>query len=249
MKKKTSNMKSNLIITLTLFLIIITSCSTPKKSIQNKFDGIYINEKNKNIQLLVKDGNFLHINKEPRKDLALFKCCDTLSYGKVEYLNKASLLAFTSSKDSNGEYLTFTIEEYEDVNQDSIQFIFTNPIENHYKKFKESYRELLYAVEVLNGDFQNIISDKNPVSIASKNGIKEFQIKIFPKYDIPLNHLEIREVKLKPYKVINNKANVFKITISQLDYGYLAFKRLNEDYVKIVTNSKLIWDGDVYLKI
>lgn len=232
-----------------LFLFVVTSCSTPLKKIQNKFDGIYVNEKNKNIQLILKDGYFLHIIKESRKDLALFKCCDTLSFGKIEYLNKDSLLAFTSSNEINSEFIDYNVQEYFEDNQDSIKFIFTNPIENHYKNFNESYRELYYSVEILNGDFQTSISDKNPVSIISKNEIKEFQIKIFPKYDIPLNHIEVREVKLKPYKVINNKANVFEINISKLDYGYLSFKRLNQDYVKVVNKRKLIWDGNLFLKI
>lgn len=244
-----SNMKSTIIIFLTSFLFILTSCTSPRKGLLNNFDGIYVNENNKDIQLILKGGYFLQVNKEPRKDLALFKCCDTLSFGKIEYLNKDSLLAFTSSKDINSEFVNFNVQEYEEVNQDSIKFIFNNPIENHYKHFNESYRELFYSVEILNGDFQNIISDKNPTIIISKNEIKEFQIKIYPKYDIPLNHLEVREVKLKPYKVINYKANVFKINISQLDYGYLSFKRLNEDYVRVVNKNKLIWDGNVYLKI
>lgn len=244
-----NNMKSTPVTLLTSFLFILTSCTCPRKGMLNNYEGIYVNENNKNIQLILKDGYFLQIDKEPKKDLALFKCCDTLSFGKMEYLNNDSLLAFTSSKDINSEFISFSVQEYEEANQDSIKFIFSNPIESHYKRFGESYRELFYSVEILNGNFQNIISDKNPIKINAENEIKEFQIKIYPKFDIPLNHLEVREVILKPYKVINYKANVFRINISQLDYGYLSFKRLNEDYVRVVNKSTLVWDGNVYLKI
>jgi len=232
----------------TLFLFTMISC-TPSKNISiNNFNGIYINSGDQNEKLILKENSFLQIREDKKRDLALFKCCDTLSYGNIEYSSKDFLLTLTSVKYLNDEFLNFNVEESQVINQDSVKFIFTNPIENHYKRFNESYRELLYSVEIVNSDFQDIISDKNPIVISSDNEIKEFQIKIYPKYDIPLYQLETREVKLKTYKVVNSKANVFKINIPKLDYGYFSFKRLKGDYIKVVNENKLIWDGKTYIR-
>lgn len=241
-------MKTNSVIIFIIFLCLLISCASSRKYSLSDLNGIYINESDKNVKLILNKNSFLHIRKEQESDLALFKCCDTISFGKVEYFNTSSLLVLTSFINNDNEYLNFSVQEHQELDQDSIKFIFTNPIENHYKHFNENYRELFYSVEVLGSDFQSVVSDKNPVTINSEKEIKEFQIKIYPKYDIPLSRLEVRQVKLKPYKVINYKSNIFKINIPQLNYGYLSYKQLTGDYIKVINDKKLIWDGDIYTK-
>lgn len=247
MKIKSNQMKTNSFIFCIIIFCLFISCASSRKYSLDNLNGIYSNESDQGLKLILSRNSFLHIREEQESDLALYKCCDTISFGKVEYINKPSFLVLTSLRDID-EYLNFTVQEYQELDQDSIKFIFTNPIENHYNHFNENYRELFYSIEVLNADFQNVVSDKNPVTINSEKEIKEFQIKIYPKYDIPLSRLEVMQVKLRPYKVINNKSNIFKINIPQLNYEYLSYKRLTGDYVKVVNDKKLIWDGKIYVK-
>lgn len=51
-----------------------------------------------------------------------------------------------------------------------------------------------------------------------------------------------------PYEVKNSNSNVFKINIPELSYGYLSYKRLNGDFVKIINRNKLLWDGKEYIR-
>jgi hypothetical protein len=135
------------------------------------------------------------------------------------------------------------------LSDNTITFVIDNPIEKHYKRYDEKYRELFYDIAITTSDdFIYETSDKNSIKIEGSKKVLEFEITVYPKYNIPIRNISAKEVYTIPYKVKNPKTNVFKINIPQLDYGYLSYKRLNNDYVKIIDKNKLLWDGKEYIR-
>lgn len=242
-------MKINNIISLMIILWVIISCSSSHKIVLNDFHGVYLSKNEEDKQLILREKSFIHTKIEKERDLAVFKCCDTLAYGNWKIDKKSSLIVLNSAKKLNNSHLNINVQEIVEPSRDSISFFIDNPIEKHYKKFGEKYREVYYSVTLnTNDDFFIKTSDSNPIIMKKVNGIKMIEIAIYPKYDIPIRNVAIREVYTVPYEIQNPETTVFKIVIPQLDYGFFSYKRLHNDYIKVNTKNKLTWDGEEYIK-
>ena len=103
------------------------------------------------------------------------------------------------------------IEESEDnLPKNHFMFIIVNPVESHYQKFDEDYRELYYDINISVGnDFVDKKMDTNKQSFKLDDKITEFEIVIKIKSDIPLRE-SLKEVYTLPYRVKNTKSNLFK---------------------------------------
>jgi hypothetical protein len=227
--------------------LLFFSCATNHLHL-NKINGVFIHEEYKNLELHFENGSFTYLDTNTQKHLPTFKCCDTIAVGKYK-LETENLISISSLESLNFSYLHFDTKEKQDSSKDSLVFIIDNPIEEHYKKYNEKFRELYYNIEIQYKDkYIEILTDKNPVFIKKEGVITEFEITIYPKYDIPIREVTTRKVYTLPYKVLDEQSNIFNINITNLDYEYLCYKRLNQDYIKVVNKNKLLWDGVVYTR-
>lgn len=232
----------------TVFLFVVNSCATYNLTVREMY-GEYVQKENETIRLELNESSFVLKDVDKQEHLPTFKCCDTIAYGKWTIDKKASLIEINSPETLNSSYVDVNVVEEQEPSLDSISFVINNPIEKHYKKFGEKYREVFYSITLTtHDDFLIDTSDKNPLWVKKVNGLNEFEITIYPKHDIPIRQISIREVYTIPYQIKNPNANVFIVDIPQLDYGYLSYRRLNRDYIKIINKNKLFWDGNEYLK-
>jgi hypothetical protein len=234
---------------ISIMLVTLNSCVSHKYFTNQELEGTYIQKDDKGIELQIGKTSFVLMNTYKQEHLPPFKCCDTIAYGGWKRDKKESFLELNSPENLNTFYVGINVQEENILSNNMITFIIDNPIEKHYKKYNEKYRELFYDITITTDD--DLIyktSDKNPIKIEKKRKILEFEITIYPKYNIPIRNISAREVYTIPYQVKNPNANVFKIDVPQLDYGYLSYKRLNNDYVKIINKKKLLWDGKEYIK-
>lgn len=238
-----------------IVMFFLNSCVSYK--FQSKdLTGVYLQQENRNIKLVINKEGFLHIDANMQMYSPTFKCCDTLSYGYWCMDNDRGFLMLSSPEELNTSYTFMEVEEKKMEENDSIYFYIDNPIEMHYKINKEKYRELFYTISITtnNSNFDSRFTfekyDTNPIKLYNPNhvNIQKFNISIIPKCDIPVRNIEIKEIYTIEYEVKNPNSNVFKITLPQLDYGYISYRRLTNDYIKIVNKNKLMWDGKEYVK-
>ncbi|WP_158655091.1 hypothetical protein [Flavivirga eckloniae] len=234
-----------------VFLVLIInsfhfSCKSAKNNF-NSLSGDFINSKD-NLKLTLINNNYFLQNISSESDIANYKCCDTISYGYYSFDTKTRFVTLNSSRDFDVNDLNFNVKESINKNQDSLVFKFLNPIENHYIKFKEKSREINYSIQILGSKPLYISSDKNPLVVNNIERIDEVQFFIRPKNDIPLKNLGMNELVTQSYRLVNPNSNQFDIDFPGLDYEFINFKRLNHEYIKVVNENLLIWDGIEYYK-
>jgi hypothetical protein len=241
------------------YLIIViwflSSCSTIKY-LPEDLTGVYLQEGNEHEQFVLNDdATFFYVDTYEQMDAPPYKCCDTLAYGYWSIEKGCGLLKINSPEEINTSYIYMDIKEKSEFSNDSLYFYIYNPIEDHYKKYNEKYRELFYSLLVTSNspDFDARLAakefDVNPIVLPRpKSNVESFSIKILPKNNIPVRHVGVREIYTLDYGVKNLNSNVFVIQLPQLSYNYISYLRLVDDYVKIENKSKLIWNGKEYVK-
>ena len=224
-------------------IFFLGSCTT-SRFISKDLIGTYVQQENKNVQLILNEKTFLCIDKHEPFDLAP-PCCDTITYGSWGIDHGFLKL---NSPDELTSYFVFMDVEEKVKEDEFIYFYFENPIE------RVNYGELYYSIYVTGKgvNYQDIVSkefNKYPIKISKpKYNIEKFEITIAPKCDIYTRHLREREFYTLEYEVKNANSNVFKINLPQLSYNFISHKSLKGDYVKIANKNKLIWDGKDYIK-
>ncbi len=240
--------KTNIILSYIVLGLLICSCASKQDYI-----GLYYSEDD-NINFVLEEQNFLITNTKGKSN-SPYKCCDTISYGNWEKVKNNDFIKISSPNNFNTNVINISVNEYLNNSTDSIYLIINNPIENHYKKFSETYRELYYSIEISsnNTDFNARVAqmkwNTNQIQIQKPKGliIDEITIVIVPKSDMKVRSLEAKIIYTSPYKVINNKNNSFKIELSSLSYQYINLLRLFDDFVKIEKES-LIWNKKIFKK-
>ena len=222
------------------------ACSSSKFTAEH-IKGSYALKENEKRLLILEENTFVLLDKSRIDDLALHKCCDTLAYGKWKIRDKRYLELSTPFPSLKSE-IDMHVKESSAYSKDSLYFFIENPIERHYKKFNEKYRELFYSIQMFGEDFYEILSDKNPILIPKKGVLNEFDITVYTKFDIPIKNKIIRELSTNFYKLNDSNSNVFYIELPQVSYSFLNYKRINKDYLRISNNGNLLWDGLTYLK-
>ena len=185
-------------------------------------------------------------------------CCDTLSYGtwKIDMRGFATL-----NTPSNFDlYMMKPIEvvERKDFSADSIYFIINNPIEEFYVKNKWKSSDVAYKVFVITHDRSYNLPKKSQmiftnkiVAPADNKKIKGFDITalINPELQYKLTNAATKLlIETEPYAKKDSAANVFEIYIPDVNFEFLSFKRLKNDYLKIINKNKLLWHGEEYVR-
>lgn len=242
-------MVAKFIYTSILLSLILTSCSPSKISL-NELEGVYLQRDNRRIELHLNNDSFvLKDNFEPTHlAIETYKCCDTITFGKWEI--ESGFLSLSSPLELNTYYLNMDVIESIESSNDSIIFIINNPIEHYLKKESINSRDLYYSISI-NTKYNGVVEKKvntNVFKIEQIKGINSITITIYPSCDMNTRNIASKEFYTLPYKIVNTNTNVFNINIPKLDYGYLTYERLNKDYIKIISSSKLLWNGKEYYK-
>lgn len=228
--------------------LLIFGCGTYKNitdSIYGKY--VQVNEPSKSLNFF--DGNFVYIDDgQDGSHLANYRCCDTISKGEFVIDDLRGLVELSSPVYFSKNTLNVEVIEKEDnTKPDSLVFIFDNPISNE----NEYHKELTYSIEIFSEEVSKLKkSDEAMVVFDRVNDLKTILISVYPKSDILLSNFGTNKIDLvKGYNnVINPNSNTFIIKTSDLNYEFLNHKRLVMDYVKIVDNKTLQWDGKKYIK-
>lgn len=230
-------------------MLIFNSCQIYKPTLSvEDLEGVYTQESDRAIKLKLEKKDFTLYNSIPSKHSTFFKCCDTISKG-VWQIENDNFISLTSSIEPLN-FLSMKVDESFRNDSEGLTFLISNPIENHYTRHNEKYRELSYEI-YLDGENNSVIQDidDNYLKVTELKDLKRINIIVSVKCDIPLKHLAFDYIFILPYEIKNTNANIFKITIPELSYEFLGKKRLNRDYLKLSKNRKsLIWDGLKYTK-
>lgn len=240
--------RNRIILATFLILVFFTSCSS-----QQNLIGKYQSNKADHIQIVLENNNFLIIDKTDNSRLP-FKCCDTISYGKWKK-EKNGFLAFNSPERFNTYTLNMSVKENLIESGDSITVFIKNPIESHYVKFNEKYRELYYQLEIssTNTDFDVKLAQKkwetNYIKFLKPKGvtINSLTLNIVPKADMNIRNIQAKTITTLPFEVFEKKSNSFEIEVLGLTYQYISLLRLENDFVK-VDNDALIWNEKKFIK-
>lgn len=227
--------------------LVFSSCSSLD------YSGMYISNDNQHKKLFISKNNFTLVEQYDVEANIDYLCCDTLAFGDVKY--ERGFLSFSSTENVNSNILYSNFQEIEEEKEDSLTIIILNPIENYYSK-NNVKKDISYEINTISNDA--FIDSWFSVNEFTTNKIvfkknKDFQIeKIYLKIKIDcsnsLNQNGTVSVDIFPYKPSNLKANKIIISIPDLNFQYFAYKRLKNDYIKILNNNILLWDNEQYTR-
>lgn len=237
------------IISLHLFIFFIFySCKTIN------INGVYVQKDYKRNELhFKKNKTFINLDKFSKTDSSYYRCCDTLSFGIYKIINN-SFIELNSPKELSTFYLNLNVIE-NNIKKDTLYIKINNPIENNYNLNSEREIKYLIYLNSNNKDISNMLKNK----IISKNSIKipinenfevyDIEIIIYVEPTIRIKEKNVDVINTIFYKILNKKSNSLEINIPKLTYEYINYKRLSNDYIKIISENKMIWDGKEYIKL
>lgn len=237
------------------FILLLSSCSS-FKFLSKDIQGTYVQEENKNVRLVFNGDAFVYIDPYTNNDLALYTCCDTITYGSWGLDNSRGLIYLSSPEFINASIVNLQVTEKKTNETDTLYFYINKPIEQHYKKYQEKSRDIYYkiAIDTRNMGFLDKAMlkeyDTNVIKVLKPKGaiVDKFTISIYPKSNFGGRNIATREVTTLEYQLKETNANVFEVNIPLLDYGYISYLRLNKDFVKVINKNKLEWNNHTYIK-
>jgi hypothetical protein len=180
-------------------------------------------------------------------------CCDTLALGTWQH-EAPGFISLSSPDTTLNIELGVLVQEDQRVPSDSVVFLVDNPIEENKRRLGQESADLVrYEInlELADGSFIQLKSQGLNVLVAHlpiRAKINRFMLYIMPGCGnwfefTPFNYLGTPE-----YQVADPNTNRFKIVIPSLTYGYWGRKRLKTDYVKVLDENTLLWDGKKYVR-
>lgn len=226
-----------------------------------KVRGTYEQEEMNNINLHFSEDLFFFQDNFEYTHLPAYNCSDTLAFGYWEKEEKAPFIKLFTNPMQYASLINMSVDESVKEGVDSVYFIINNPIEDQYAKYNdgnENARQVFYTVIIESGDsrydteinFKNYYTNAISFGLPKTKKIKSFEITINPskcvlgwRDNMPPHHVTTLQ-----YEVKNANSNVFRVDIPELTFCYLSTLRLNGDFVKVLSNTQLEWDGHIYTK-
>lgn len=236
-----------------IIIVILKGCKTSQFS-QIGMQGVYFLKNDRSVKISLSGNTFTLIDSKKNGHMAT-PCCDTLAIG--EFKVEDNFLVVNSPRYFNSIFLDMDVKEKTLHDLDSIVFHINNPIETMYHRYNSKGGELDYSLfvqpkgssleyfrEHIKSKVDNKIVFLNPQRLSVNN----FFIMIEPKSSINVKNISVREIYTLTYQVKNATSNFFEISIPQLTYGYISYKRLNSFYVKIINSNKILWEGEEFIR-
>lgn len=242
-----------------LLLVLFYSCGSSSRLSQDTIiEGKFVQKGAEWIQLHFDKDDFVFLNTLEPGHLAIFECCDTISFGKWKNDSNGLIKLNSPAKFRDNLFLHIDVVETEQPNYsaDSLYFIINNPIEKHYQTTLRKEGELIYKILPGTNDITSSLSffqkrfSSNKFSIYKSAGteIRGFEINVLIDPEMKLTNYNVSMLQTEYYDIKNPSANVFEVFIPDLNFQFLTHKRLNDDYVKVVSKNKLLWEGKEYVR-
>lgn len=237
-------MRKGYLLIVSAIVLVQLSCTTKKI-----YNGHY--ETNR---YLIELNNGYYLIKDKFSENYL--CCDSLSWGNYEKIKNNNFIKLTSEESILEKYIDFNVVENIKKSSDTIYININNPIEERYKSYRDNKREIYYKIVLFSNKSHfdsKLYSQKwnqNQIkfSIPKDYKIEYFYIEIFVEDDIMLPNRIYNKFSTFDYKLQDNKSNYFEINMEDLNYNFLNFLRLNDEYLKI-DRKKIIWRGEEFLLV
>lgn len=240
--------------------VLFGSCTTTKVLAQ-KIEGTYVQDDMSNIKLRFSEDLFFFEDDFDYTHQPPYNCSDTLAFGYWERDDKYPFIKLYTNPLQHASLINLDVKEAKRGDADSIYFIISNPMEEEhirYNKGNENARKVYYTIYIETGDsrfdskvnFTKYYTNNILVGVPKTGGIKKFEVTINP-VDCVLGwreNMSPKFVTTMQYEVKDPKSNFFKIEIPELTACYLSSLRLNGDFIKILSNKQLEWDGHIYTK-
>ncbi|RBA27741.1 hypothetical protein [Flavobacterium tibetense] len=237
------------------FSILFINCKSTEKFNGNEISihDIYYAIGDERKEIHFKENTFTFLDKFSGKDFSYYNCCDTLSKGSFKIINN-SIIELTSINDFNSGFLDFNIKEKTTNNLDTLYIKITNPIEKKYNS--KTKRELKYMLQLGTNDkelnryftYTEINNNLLKIPISNSFEIYDIELTIYVEPFISVKEKNINVINTFNQKIKNKKSNKIEIDVPELTYNYINFRRLKMDYIRVVSENKLIFDGIEYLK-
>jgi len=240
---------------LTIFCIIgFISCVSTKLVKDNaSLLGAYWNQEDGTIFSISKDNTFIYKNSPNQGDLALYTCCDTISFGVWRKL-RGDILEVSTPEYLNIPITKIQVQELESDIKKSIEFIIESPIEEFYKNNPSNRRAVRYQIELVTNDIQFELSQVNKlyddnkiiINIPERIRIEGFIIEIIPTSFFGGQNMGHRRWSTLKYDIQDKKATKFMVKLPDMSYDYLSYLRLEKDYILLKNKDILLWNNKEY---
>lgn len=251
-------MKREFIFLLFINFILISCSSFSHFSQEFELKGRFVQKERNGIELYFYKDSFVYLNTYKQTHISPTICCDTLSYGTWKLDSRGFAVLKTPLKYNLPDWKPIEVVERRGFSSDSIYFIIDNPIEEFYVKNKWKTSDVAYKVFVFTQDESYHLPRKEQMDFTNKivapagnKKITGFDITVLMNPEIQYklkNAGATLLIETEAYSKKDPEANVFEIYIPDVNFEFMSFKRLNDDYVKIINKNKLLWDGKEYVR-
>lgn len=259
---KTNVQKMRTVFCLSILSISLLQCMTKNhlSKIEN-LAGLYYQTDNKIFELVL-DSNSSFLYYLPNGAWGReFGCCDTVTYGKWAYGPKG-MITLTSPTFLTRR-LNILVGESANSNTDTVYIIINNPIEDYLSRLGSLPRTIQYTAGLMTADGSG--SFLQPTESKKGSNI----LKFYNPNRAPLQYLHIiaffkpnssdillddmynegpKAVETDTYLIKDKFANRFDIVIPHLTFGFMRFRRVNQDYVEIINRNRLKWNGHEFIR-
>jgi hypothetical protein len=249
-------MKNKIILFAICFVIF---CDTDLMA--QKIEGTYVQDELENIKLHFSEDLFLFNDVANYSHSAPYNCSDTLAFGYWELDGSQSFIKLYTNPLQHASLVSMQVEETFGESTDSIYLHIRNPVERNFVKYNkenEKARIIYYRINIESKDArldyevntQKYYSNGIVFRAPHNGGIKSIELSVYPKkYDTGWrSNMPPYFVYTLSYEPKNAKANIFNINMPNLTGCYLCTLRLNGDFIKILNDHQLEWDGHIYTK-
>jgi len=228
------------------------SCASTRVLEENFFGAYWNQEDNTQISIL-KGNGFIYENLSNKGDLALYTCCDTISYGSWKKIN-GNIIELSTPEYLNIPITRMQVQEFETKNVNTLEFVIESPLEEFYRKNPSNRRDVNYKIELFTNDIQFELAQVNKlykdnriiIDIPEKTQVKGFVVEIIPTSFFSGQNIGFRRWSTLDYEIQEQEFSKFVIDLPDLSYDYLTYLRLYRDYVLFKKKGVLLWNGKKY---
>ena len=238
-------------------LIGILYCPNKKKD-SYQIHGTYVQQNDSQTKITFEKNSFIMRSDSDDTHHPTFTCNDTIAFGEWKFDNNSNFIRLQSPDYLINSIMDFSVNEKIISDRDSFYFKITNPIESHYKNFSYSSkaREVEYIINVKSNNeslayrinFGELKGNEIAIKGAKNTKILELNLIIVINSNFSERYSNSKEFYTVSYEIIDTNSNYFLIDIPKLTYCQLGSKLMNQDFIKVIDDETIEWDGEFFSK-